>query len=489
MLDGTLWIEYNSTCSGNISSTGITKFVYSLPILILSIIALILNGLCISVFSRQHRKSVMRTSLLVLSATEVLFHFFVCIEYTTQLICSSNPRMIKPTEFILFALINWGSDCSLCTRNWCNVLITSARTEVVVYPIRKRRILSHSAIKFIYGFLWILSGFLAIVRAFYDYAIICNPLSDDQMNSLIAQPHETFSSSTNNLDFSNDFHEKTTIVTYIDALLDQNIIINYEAYCFFIFQVIAPTLIVLIMSFIISFYVSPWRDTKIIEVTNVRRRHQMKATRTILFLAISFLCFQTPSFILVIIQHYTKLKIEFQLAKLVADLLLTFDSIINIMIYAVGLPGFRGYLNRMFICLCRWNHTDHHHHNNNNMHSNRCLLNSIALAHSEFQPISCINNNKNNNKNNNNLKISQFKSTNSLKWTNHHHHQGLNRSKNSHYYYSFHGSKPRPHLNNRVDCNEPLKQLQPCDETMLQNKSTINDDLTSIRVKEICDDI
>ncbi|CAH8498066.1 unnamed protein product [Schistosoma turkestanicum] len=210
------------------------------------------------------------------------------------------------------------------------------------------------------------------------------------------------------------------------------------------------------MSFIISFYVSPWRDTKIIEVTNVRRRHQMKATRTILFLAISFLCFQTPSFILVIIQHYTKLKIEFQLAKLVSDLLLTFDSIINIMIYAVGLPGFRGYLNRMFICLCRWNHTDHdhHHNNNNNMHSNRCLLNSIALAHSEFQPISC-----------------------------------LNRSKNSHYYYSFHGSKPHPHLNNRVDCNEPLKQLQPCDEIMPQNKSTINDDLTSIRVKEICDDI
>ncbi|CAH8498075.1 unnamed protein product [Schistosoma turkestanicum] len=193
MLDGTLWIEYNSTCSGNISSTGITKFVYSLPILILSIIALILNGLCISVFSRQHRKSVMRT------------------KYTTQLICSSNPRMIKPTEFILFALINWGSDCSLCT-----------------------------PIKFIYGFLWILSGFLAIVRAFYDYAIICNPLSDDQMNSAIAQPHETFSPNTNtNLDFSNDFHKKTTIVTYIDALLDQNIIINYEAYCFFIFQVIA----------------------------------------------------------------------------------------------------------------------------------------------------------------------------------------------------------------------------------------------------------
>nr|AAW27273.1 SJCHGC05396 protein [Schistosoma japonicum] len=170
----------------------------------------------ISVFSRQHRKSVMRTSLLVLSATEVLFHLFVCIEYTTQLICSSNPRMISATEFILFALINWGSDCSLCTRNWCNVLITSARTEVVVYPMRKRRILSHSSIKFIYGFLWILSGFLGIVRAFYDYAIVCNQ-KNDYVNDLSMSSVNTPLLS---LPISSDFIDTTKTVTYIDALLD-----------------------------------------------------------------------------------------------------------------------------------------------------------------------------------------------------------------------------------------------------------------------------
>ncbi|XP_018650838.1 putative rhodopsin-like orphan GPCR [Schistosoma mansoni] len=480
MLDGTLWIEYNSTCNGNISTTGIIKLEYSLPILILSIIALILNGLCISIFSRQHRKSVMRTSLLVLSATEVLFHFFVCIEYTTQLICSSNPRMISPTEFILFALINWGSDCSLCTRNWCNVLITSARTEVVVYPMRKRRILSHSSIKFIYGFLWILSGFLAIVRAFYDYAIVCNPSND-----LIMQSSKTSPLYTNNLDLSNDFDENTNTVTHIDALLDQYIIINYEAYCFFIFQVIAPTLFVLIMSFIISFYVSPWRDTKIIEVTNVRRRHQMKATRTILFLAISFLCFQTPSFILVIIQHYTNLKIEFQLAKLVADLLLTFDSIINIMIYAIGLPGFRDYLNRMFICLCPWNHNNHNiGNNNNNNNNNLILLNSVALPKSEFHPISY----------NKNSKTTQFKSKHSLNWNNNR--QGIYCSqreknyfhhgdKNSHCHYdSLHGNIQNQYSKNNIDCIDSSQ----CDH-IHKSKQNLNEDSLSIREREICDDL
>ncbi|CAH8538027.1 unnamed protein product [Schistosoma bovis] len=486
MLDGTLWIEYNSTCSGNISTTGIIKLEYSLPILILSIIALILNGLCISIFSRQHRKSVMRTSLLVLSATEVLFHFFVCIEYTTQLICSSNPRMISPTEFILFALINWGSDCSLCTRNWCNVLITSARTEVVVYPMRKRRILSHSSIKFIYGFLWILSGFLAIVRAFYDYAIVCNS-SNNQMNDLIIQSSETSLLDTNKLDLSNDFNQKTNPITYIDALLAQYIIINYEAYCFFIFQVIAPTLIVLIMSFIISFYVSPWRDTKIIEVTNVRRRHQMKATRTILFLAISFLCFQTPSFILVIVQHYTNLKIEFQLAKLVADLLLTFDSIINIMIYAIGLPSFRDYLNRMFICLCPWNNIINNNinignNNNNNNNSNRILLNSVAMPQSEFHPISY---------HNNNSKITQLKATHSFNWNNNYRH-GI---------YSSHRDNSFQHKDNHSHCHyHSLHDKKQCQYTTNNNNNTIdsiensqckntNEDSLSIREREICDDM
>ncbi|CAH8517542.1 unnamed protein product [Schistosoma mattheei] len=452
MLDGTLWIEYNSTCSGNISTTGIIKLEYSLPILILSIIALILNGLCISIFSRQHRKSVMRTSLLVLSATEVLFHFFVCIEYTTQLICSSNPRMISPTEFILFALINWGSDCSLCTRNWCNVLITSARTEVVVYPMRKRRILSHSSIKFIYGFLWILSGFLAIVRAFYDYAIVCNS-SNNQMNDLIIQSSETSLLNTNKLDLSNDFNQKTNPVTYIDALLAQYIIINYEAYCFFIFQVIAPTLIVLIMSFIISFYVSPWRDTKIIEVTNV-----------------------------LIVQHYTNLKIEFQLAKLVADLLLTFDSIINIMIYAIGLPSFRDYLNRMFICLCPWNNIINNNigNNNNNNNSNRILLNSVAMPQSEFHPISY---------HNNNSKITQLKATHSFNWNNYRHgiygshrdNSFQHKDNKSHcHYHSLHDKKQCQYTNNNNNTIDSIENSQ-CKNT--------NEDSLSIREREICDDM
>ncbi|TNN17159.1 rhodopsin-like orphan GPCR [Schistosoma japonicum] len=484
MLDGTLWIEYNSTCSGNRSTTGITKLEYSLPILVLSIIALILNAICISVFSRQHRKSVMRTSLLVLSATEVLFHLFVCIEYTTQLICSSNPRMISATEFILFALINWGSDCSLCTRNWCNVLITSARTEVVVYPMRKRRILSHSSIKFIYGFLWILSGFLGIVRAFYDYAIVCNQKNDYVNDMSISSVNTPLLS----LPISNDFIDSTKTVTYIDALLDQYVIINYEAYCFFIFQVIAPTLIVLIMSFIISFYVSPWRDTKIIEVTNVRRRHQMKATRTILFLAISFLCFQSPSFILVIIQHYTNLKIEFQLAKLVADLLLTFDSIINILIYAIGLPGFRDYLNRMFICLYSLNTTTNNsniNNNNNNINNNRILLNSVALTQVEFHSNAC-------NNNNNNLKSILLKPTNSFHWNNshqkkyysHHYHYGSKHKHCQHYESSHH-----KHCNNVIDCKiDQNQQIQKYEEP-ITCKHDINEYSQSIRETEICDDL
>nr|CAH8848622.1 unnamed protein product [Trichobilharzia regenti] len=480
MLDGTLWIEYNSTCSGNKSSTGVTKLEYSLPILVLSIIALILNTLCISVFTRQHRKSVMRTSLLVLSATEVLFHSFVCIEYTTHLISSSpGPRMITVTEFIFFALINWGSDCSLCTRNWCNVLITSARTEVVVYPMRKRRLLSHSSIKIIYGFLWILSGFLGIVRAFYDYAIICAPTNDymDSVNTHLTDLMTSSQLSTIKSDLSNINDKKTITITHIDALLDQNVISNYEAYCFFVFQVIAPTLIVLIMSFIISFYVSPWRDSKIIEVTNVRRRNQMKATRTILFLAISFLCFQTPSFILVIIQHYTTVMIDFHLAKLVADLLLTFDSVINIMIYAIGLPGFRIYLNRMFTCLCPFNNINHSTCNNNdNNNNNRARGSSVTVIRTEFHPVAY-----------NITKNNRLKPAGTLNnWRNslHINHCAYPHNRNIHHGSSHH--RHRPHHSH--GCNH--SQLENYNINCKQDESVyVNEELSSIKVKEICDEI
>ncbi|CAH8527934.1 unnamed protein product [Heterobilharzia americana] len=465
MLDGTLWIEYNTTCSGNGSSTGVTKFEYSLPILVFSIIALILNTLCISVFTRQHRKSVMRTSLLVLSATEVLFHLFVCIEYTTRLICSSpNPRMIKVSEFIYFALINWGSDCSLCTRNWCNVLITSARTEVVVYPMRKRRLLSHSSIKFIYGFLWILSGFLGIVRAFYDYAIICDPTNKTNTQAIVITSSQSKAADT---DLSNAIDKGTTI-TYIDALLDQYIISNYEAYCFFIFQVIAPTLFVLIMSFIISFYVSPWRDSKIIEVTNVRRRNQMKATRTILFLAISFLCFQTPSFILVIIQHYTNVEINFQLAKLVADLLLTFDSIINIMIYAIGLPSFRVYLNRMFICLCPFS-------NANIGNNNRGRMNSMTLTQTDFHPLAY-----------NISKSERLKPPSRLNWSDS---PRGNRCSYSHEPHRCHNISYRPHHNHRNNQCQSKDHNNNCTTEQQVGYVNNNEEFPSIRENEIGDDI
>ncbi|CAH8848651.1 unnamed protein product [Trichobilharzia szidati] len=472
MLDGALWIEYNATCSGNRSSTGVTKLEYSLPILVL-------------IFTRQHRKSVMRTSLLVLSATEVLFHSFVCIEYTTHLIASSpGPRMITVTEFVFFALINWGSDCSLCTRNWCNVLITSARTEVVVYPMRKRRLLSHSSIKLIYGFLWILSGFLGIVRAFYDYAIICVP-TDDYLDGVSTKLTDITSDqlSTMKSDLSNINDKKTITITHMDALLDQNVISNYEAYCFFVFQVIAPTLFVLIMSFIISFYVSPWRDSKIIEVTNVRRRNQMKATRTILFLAISFLCFQTPSFILVIIQHYTTVMIDFHLAKLVADLLLTFDSIINIMIYAIGLPGFRIYLNRMFTCLCPFNNNTNHSASNNNNdninnnNNNRLRGSSVTVIQTEFHPVA-YNITKND-------KLKPPSTLNNCKNSLHVNHCAYPYNRNIH-----HGSSRHRH---------PPHHSHGCNHSQLGNYNTgckqqdesvyVNEELSGIKVKDICDEI
>ncbi|KAA0184784.1 Rhodopsin orphan GPCR [Fasciolopsis buskii] len=344
MFDAALWIEYNHTCHAIPTESKCTdnEIWFSFPILTFSLLALVLNLICILVFLRQKRRSLMRLSLLLLSTSEVLFHTFISLDYSNRLfVCSQDLHTVSALRRILIACINLGADSLLCSRNWCNVLITAARTEVVIRPIRSRRIFTRKSIIGMYLSTLSLAFLLSLVRSFYDYILLCVVEADEVTDG---RPSE------NAL-----LHSAHMVL----PLLSDSFVSNYEAYCFFIFQVILPVVLVLAMSSTIACYMSPCKQSEILEVSMVRRRHQMNATRTILLLAATFLCFEMPSFILVLLQHYTRLvssdesRFRYKIAQFVADMLLTSDSIANIMIYSLKLPEFRKHLTRCCFCVIR----------------------------------------------------------------------------------------------------------------------------------------
>ncbi|THD19802.1 Rhodopsin orphan GPCR [Fasciola hepatica] len=343
MFDAAIWIEYNETCRAIATESKCTddEIWFSFPILTFSLLALVLNVICILIFLRQKRRSLMRLSLLLLSTSEVLFHTFICLDYSNRLfVCSQNSHTLSPLRRILIACINLGADTLLCSRNWCNVLITAARTEVVISPIRSRRIFTRRSIIAMYFSVLTIAVMLSLVRSFYDYILLCLTESNSdteggvRRNVLLHGAHMVL------------------------PLLSDSFVSSYEAYCFFIFQVIVPVMLVLAMSSTIACYMSPCKQSEILEVSMVRRRHQMNATRTILLLAATFLCFEMPSFILVLLQHYTRLvsseesRFRYKVAQFAADMLLTSDSIANIMIYSFKLPEFRRHLTRCCCCSC-----------------------------------------------------------------------------------------------------------------------------------------
>ncbi|KAF6779827.1 Rhodopsin orphan GPCR [Paragonimus kellicotti] len=334
MFDGAFWIEYasisdNCTTDSNSSKCDNPIRLCDTPLLSLSLLALILNITCMYVFARHNRRSVMRSSLLLLSATEVVFHLFFSIDYMMRLgFCTIPTTQDSLARVMAAAAINLGSDTFLCTRNWCNVLITSARTEVIVVPLRTRRYFTRKSIVFIYALVLFLSFGLSIVRVFYEYVLVCQP--------------------------SVSIAKQQFIEIRSFDLLPRYFADHYDAYCFFIYQVILPVILVLSMSITIASYVSPWRQSAILEATSIRRRHQMNATRTVLLMALTFLCCQMPTFIFVILDNYTDFlgnrtgtDLTMNIAHVIADVLLLLDSVTSIMIYSYKLPGFRNHL----ICL------------------------------------------------------------------------------------------------------------------------------------------
>lgn len=277
----------------------------------------------------------MRKSLLLLSSTEVLFYVFFSLDYTTRiLICTHVTTKRSVSTNVFGAFINLGSDCFLCTRNWCNVLITAARMEVVIRPLRVRRCFTHSFTSIFYCVTLFITFLLSLFRSFYDYVSVC----------------------TNTL----DGHDTLRLATVL-PLMSQSIVDKFESYGFFIIQTTVPVLLVLTMSVKIALRISPCRSSPMLDVNSVRRKRQSDATCTILLLATSFLCCQMPCFIFVLLQHFTNVLRNdvadgattriIEMAQFAADLLLLVDSITSIMIYSLKLSEFRRYLMCTIQCV------------------------------------------------------------------------------------------------------------------------------------------
>lgn len=329
MLDGAFCVKYNETHLRTINITDCYTDDTGRPItlLVLSLLACCLNILCMSVFCRQRRKTVMRNSLLLLSTTEVIFHAFFSLDYIVRLlICTGVLKDSHVAVKFAGAIINYGSDTFLCTRNWCNVLITAARTEVVLKPVTAFRFFTSTSVRFYYFGIMIIAASFASVRQFYSCIVI----------GIVKIGTQT----------------QITWQAKMERLIADRARELFEAYGFFIFQIIAPVLLVLLMSIGITIRINPWKHSKILEDNRVRRRRQSNATRTILILAAAFLCCQMPCFIFVILINFTNIlstqdEKDQRIFMFISDLLLLTDSATNILIYTLKMPDFRQHL------LCR----------------------------------------------------------------------------------------------------------------------------------------
>lgn len=304
-------IKFSLNCTD--SGLGLPNEDVPVYMLVLSFIALLLNSFSLLIFWQQKNKSVMRTSLVLLSVTEIMFHTSNLMFY---LFAYSNFVFIpkKYWEKVLLSvnigIVQLSRDVFVCARNWCNLLISASRAEAIAFPLKTRKMFTRKKIIII---LLVSSTIATIINTFryldFEMTICENP-----------KPMRKFSTTI-----------FMTSKPYVDSV-------------YFTWQSGIPCITVIICTIIMISVLGTKNNANLPNFNNQRSRNQYLAIRTVLSLAIIFSIFELPSLIMTLFKfdnaHYIS----------IGNTMVLLDSIFNFIVYTFSLPYFRSYMTQRFCC-------------------------------------------------------------------------------------------------------------------------------------------
>ncbi len=303
----------------------------------ISLLALIINAASFLHFARprRRRRSLMSLNLALLSFSEVLLHVSLTADYIGLLtgVCRYPfEAFSRRSQLLIAGTASLLADAFLCTRNWCHVIISSARAEVVLRPLRTRTCLTRGFTLRAYSTLLIVALAASAVRGFAEQLLICQGPHGDAMAALV------------------------------DLWLSAWLFRAFESYVFFALQTLGPVLLVCTFSLLIAAKILPWYrsgDAQRLQegvsiaqdsgsvfstgkqpaATAARRRNHARATRTVLLLAAIFAAMEMPTVVSVLMARTTA-WLDGPTAKLAATAIceaaILVDSVLNLVVFSTG---------------------------------------------------------------------------------------------------------------------------------------------------------
>jgi hypothetical protein len=245
----------------------------------------------------------MSLNLALLSASEVLFHVCLTTDYSGLLsgVCRYPLQAhIYRAQLIVASAASLFADVFLCTRNWCHVIISSARAEVVLRPLRTKTFLTRSVSIKAYCVVLCVSLLVSTVRAFAERLLICS---------------------------------KTAAL--IPLWLGTDLFKAFEICLFFLLQTLAPVLLVVTSSLLIALRLAKGPPPQ----APAPRKKQAKATRTVLLLAAIFAAMESPTIVFGVLSKTSPdlLGPEGATAvSVVCEAAILIDSVLNLVVFSTS---------------------------------------------------------------------------------------------------------------------------------------------------------
>ncbi|VDN22660.1 unnamed protein product [Dibothriocephalus latus] len=323
----------------------------TVSLLVCSSFAILLELIALIVLARHRAKRFgsMRKSLIALTSIEMWLNTSIFVHKVWEDYGSPHPETLLSyiLAAILFSLLN----SAICSRNWCVTLIALSRCEAITRPLAHRsskQLLSPNRQLILLVFVIILGIIFSAVRLTFLNIVVCTNLN----NTVIRLPP---ANSTNAGRFEKVFFAyQSAIPISIVAL----------ATVFMIWTLLRPKIAAAKRTpsspeiqrqlQCPSTAHGSHNHGKILprgyEKRNVSRlTNQVRATRTIFFIAAVFTVLEAPVFFIIVFENHIGSDVRVVIVQLLKFLIIL-DSYTNIAIYLLTSEHFRTELIRMLTC-------------------------------------------------------------------------------------------------------------------------------------------
>ncbi|KAL7054469.1 hypothetical protein AAHC03_026066 [Spirometra sp. Aus1] len=322
----------------------------SVSLLVCSSFAIMLELVALIVLARHSAKRFgsMRKSLIALTSIEMWLNTSIFVHKVWEDYGSPRPETLLAYIFaaILFSLLN----SAICSRNWCVTLIALSRCEAITRPLAHRsskQILSPNRQIILLVCVVTLGMIFSAIRLTFLRTIVCTNLE----HKVIRLPPMN---STNGRVFEKIFFAyQSAIPISIVAL----------ATVFMIWTLLRPKITAAKRTLSPEVQQQLRRQSTLHETNthgkllprgyekkNVSRlTNQVRATRTIFFIAAVFTILEAPVFFIIVFENHIGVAIKKIIVQLLKFLIIL-DSYTNIAIYLLTSEHFRTELIRMLTC-------------------------------------------------------------------------------------------------------------------------------------------